>query len=470
MGVTEQLARFALETPAITFEGALIASAKLRFLDTIGITVAGSREDSTRIALDTVRHLGGNPHASVIAHSERTSAPLAGFVNGIAAHSQEYDDFTKGVTHVSVVLVPGTLAIGEELGVSGRELLEAFVVGFEVDARLARGMRPALFDRGWHPNGIVGAMGVAAASCRVLRLDNKRTRMALGIAASQAQALRKNVGSMGKAFHIGHGIRNGIFAAQLAANGFEVDPDIIEAGESSVGGHERFGMAEAFCGAGNYDLERMTAALGQEWELAKDTTIVCFHPGSTAPASTIDAVLELTAAHDLQAAAVERIVLECTPQALANACYREAPDPYRARYCLPWSVAVALIDRQAGLAQYTQERIDRGDVQPLMQRVEVLVPADLAHHRGQWGENGVNWGEMRLTVRLKDGRTFKHARSHARGWSEQPANWADVAQKFSECCEGILGKAQRDEVLAMLGELERLPNVRELTSALRLLR
>ncbi|MEJ0068729.1 MAG: hypothetical protein WDO24_08395 [Pseudomonadota bacterium] len=141
----------------------------------------------------------------------------------------------------------------------------------------------------------------------------------------------------------------------------------------------------------------MVDGLGTRWELTSGRTIVCFHPGSTAPAAALDAVLDLDAAHDVTPSQVAEIQLEVTPQAHAVACYPTAPDPYRARYCLPWSVAVALIDRKAGLAQYSQARIDRGDVQPLMDRVKVTVPPDFAHHKGAWGVNGVNWAEMRVT-------------------------------------------------------------------------
>jgi 2-methylcitrate dehydratase PrpD len=229
MGVTEQLARLAVETPSDALGGAVLESAKLRLLDTIGIAIAGSREASTRIALETVRHFGGAGHASVIGHPDRTSAPFAGYVNGTSAHSQEYDDFTKGVdSHVSVVLAPGALALAEDLGVSGRRLLDGFIVGFELASRIGRGLAPALLDRGWHPNGILGGIGVAAAGARMMGLDLAGTRMAIGIAASEASGLRKNVGSMGKAFHVGLGARNGAFAAFLAQRGYLVDPDIIE--------------------------------------------------------------------------------------------------------------------------------------------------------------------------------------------------------------------------------------------------
>ena len=467
MGVTERLARMVIETPGRTFDGPVIDSAKLRFLDTIGIALAGSREPATRIALETVRHMGGKPVASIPGHADQTSSPLAGFVTGVAAHSQEYDDYTKGVTHVSVVMVPGSLALAEDLDLSGRAMLEGFAVGFEFESRVGHGLRPALLDRGWHPNGILGALGVAAAGARMMGLDLHKTRMAIGIAASEGQGLRKNVGSMGKAFHVGHGVRNGVFAALLARGGYEVDPDIIEPSATEVGGHERFGLAECFTGPGNYSLERMVEELGERWEMARNTTNVCFHPGSTAPAATMDAVIDLAVEHDIDPADVQEVILESTPQMRAIACYDEAPNSYRARYCLPWGVAVSLIDRKAGLAQYAQERIDRGDVQRLMQRVRVELPEDLSHHQGQWGVDGVNWAEMRLTVRLKDGRELTTARSHARGSSQDPAGWDDIAEKFRECADGIVDPSQRDDAIAMIKELDALPRLRELMQVLR---
>ncbi len=467
MGVTETLARLAIETPGDAIPEEAVRSAKLRILDTIGIALAGSREKSTLVALETVRHMGGNPTASIIGHPDQTSAPLAGYVNATAAHSQEFDDYTKGVTHASVVMVPGSLALAEARGLSGRALLEGFIVGFEIESRIARGLRPVLLDRGWHPNGIVGGIGVAVAGARMWGFDVLRTRMAMAVAASEASGLRKNVGSMGKAFHVGHGVRNGIFAALLAERGYKMDPDIVEPSPTAVGGHERFGLAETFCGEDGYDLGRMTENLGVRWELAENTTIVCFHPGSTAPAAAIDAALDVVLEHNLRPGDIDRIELEVTPQAHAIACYTEAPDAYRARYCLPWGIAVAVIDRKAGVAQYTEERIARGDVQTLMPKVTVSVPPDFAHHKGQWGVDGVNWAETRIAFHLKDGRTLRHARSYARGWSEEPAGWDQIEAKYRECAEGVLTNAQCDKSLALISNLESVDDMTLLMGILR---
>ncbi len=464
MGITEKLARFAIETASDAIPPAAFEPAKLKYLDTIGVMVAGSRHPASAIALDLSRYLGGNARASIVGHADRTSTELAGYVNGTSAHALEYDDYTRMVTHLSVSMVPGTLALAEDLNLSGKRMLEASIIGFQVATHVAKGLRPWLFDKGWHPNGIFGAIGVAVAGARMMNLDVMQTRMAIGIAASEASGLRKNVGSMGKPFHVGHGIRCGIFAALLAARDYKVDPDIIEGVEDGVEGHERFGMADTFNGLGNYDLKKMEEGLGRDWHIAENQTVVRFHPGATGQASAVDGMIDLAREHDLKADAVERIELECTTQVMSIGSYAVAEDGHKARFCLTYGMAVALIDRAAGLAQYTDERVRRADVQALMQRVHVSVPDDFKHHRGQWGD-GVNWGEMRLAVVLKNGKRLQVSRSHARGWPEQPATWDDVMVKFKECCEGVLPAAQVTRSIDLIGRLETI-EVRDLIKVL----
>lgn len=467
MGVTEQLARFAVEVAGSSIPAAAIVSAKLRFLDTIAVMIAGSRHPSALISLEVARQMGGNPVASIVGHKDRTSAPLAGHLNAVSAHALEYDDYTKSVTHASVCMVPGSLAMAEQLDLSGERMLDAFIVGFEIESCVAKGLRPYLFDHGWHPNGILGAMGIAAAGARMMQFDPMKLRMAFGLAASQGSGVRKNVGSMCKAFHVGHGVHCGIVAVLLAAAGFKVDPDIIEGvDDGGVNGHERFGMADTFNGIGNYRLEKIVVGLGEHWELAENTTLVRMHPGSTAPGAAIDGMIALTIANDLRPEQVELIELECTPQCHTIAAYATANDSHKARFCLPYSMAISLIERRAGIAEYTDERVNREDVQALMRRVRVIEPEDLKKHRGQWGENGVNWGEMRLTVRLKDGRALKTRRSHARGWSEDPATWDDLKGKYEECAMGILSRSQVNESLAMIHDLDTLPKVKQLMAVL----
>ena len=467
MSVTEQLARFAIESGPSILTNEVAASARLKFLDTIAVMLPGARHASGTSALRVAQRMGGKPAATLFVDGEKTSAPLAGFVNGVAAHALEYDDNTRGVGHASVLLVPGCLAISEEAGASGRAMLEAFALGFEITSRIAKGLRPALIDNGWHPIGIVGGQGVTVAACRLLGLDVLQTRMAMGIMASSGGGVRKNVGTMGKAFHVGHGVRSGIFAALLAQEGFSVDPDIIEGADGGGGeGHQRFGLAYTFSGIGKYRLHLMVENLGGELEVARNTTMVRMHPGSTAPSSTVDGVIALAKEHSIDPSDVVELIAELTPQCVAIAPYPEPSDEHRAKFCLPYTLAVALIDRQVLLAQYEPRRIAAADVRALMPRIKIELPADLKHHRGQWGENGINWGESRITVKMKDGRVLTKAAPYSRGWPEDPVAWDDVKTKYAQCAAGILSNSQVAETVEMIAGLERLDNVAELIRAL----
>jgi 2-methylcitrate dehydratase PrpD len=464
--VTEQLARFGVESSSDFMTPALIQSAKAKILDTLATSLAGSKAPAAAIALETVRQAGGPPEASVIGWGEKTSLVNAGFVNGVAAHALEYDDITSGVGHVSGCILPGVLAVAEQANLSGRRLIEGFAMGFEVFARMAHGLRPYIIDRGWHPQAIIGGHGVAVAACRMLGLDPMTARMAMGIMASSVSGVRKNVGSMGKAFHVGNTVRAGLFALMLARNRFEVDPDIIEGAGELADGHERFGLADTFNGIGNHRLERMVAGLGGEFELARNTTMVRLHPGSSAPAAAIDGMIDLAAAHDLRAAQIERILLECTPQCLAIAPYPEPVDVYKAKFCLPYTMAVAFLDRKVGLEQYTSERVADPAVRAFMRRVEVAVPADLQRHKGQWGENGVNWGEARIALTLRDGKVLRQACSHAKGWTERPCSWQDLCEKFEDCAARVIDARRIREAIGMIEKLDELGSVRDLIRVL----
>jgi len=467
MSITEQLARFVIESGPSILTDEVATAAKLKFLDTIAVMLPGARHASGTSALRVAQRMGGKPAATLFVNGEETSSPLAGFVNGVAAHALEYDDNTRGVGHASVLLVPGCMAVAEEAGASGRAMLEAFALGFEITSRVAKGLRPALIDNGWHPIGIVGGQGVAVAACRLLGLDVRKTRMAMGIMASSGGGVRKNVGTMGKAFHVGHGVRSGIFAALLAQEDFSVDPDIIEGAEGGGGeGHQRFGLADTFSGIGKYRLHLMVEGLGGELEVARNTTMVRMHPGSTAPSSTVDGVIALAREHAIAPADVVELVAELTPQCVAIAPYAEPSDEHRAKFCLPYTLAVALIDREVLLRQYEPARIAAADVRAMMPKIKIVLPDDLKHHRGQWGENGVNWGESRITVKLKDGRVLTKAAPYSRGWPEDPVAWDDVATKYAQCAEGILSSAQIAETVDMIAQLERLDKVAELVRAL----
>ena len=466
MGITEDLANFAINTQSGFLTPQLVNATKSMFLDTLALMVAGSRNRPGMIALKTVSAWGGVPDTCVVGNNVRLPAPLAGFVNAVSAHSLEYDDNTLGVGHTSACMVPGCLALAERLNLSGEQLIESFVMGFEIASRIGRGLKPHLLDRGWHSVGIVGGQGVAVAAGRMLGLDGMATRMAMGLVASSVSGVRKNVGSMGKAFHAGNAVRAALFAANLAEQGYQVDPDIIEGSDESGEGHQRFGLADAFNGIGNYRLDEMVNRLGEGYALSRNITVVRMYPGSTYMSAAIEGMLDLTQSHNISPENVSSILLECTPRTLAIAPYLEPFDSYRAKFCIPYTLAIALIDRKITLAQYEKDRTEDAKVRALMKRVTVVVPDRLIQNRGSWGERVSNWAEASLTIRLNDGTTLTRECVHAKGWPEQPATWDDLCGKFEECSHNIIAPGQVREIIRKVNELDDLPTIRQLTTLL----
>jgi len=228
--VTQLVARFACDhdlsqAPTLVFERAIRA-----VLDTIGVAIAARLELSFTILARTIGHGSCTGDATVLATRTRTQPAQAAFLNGTAGHALDFDDVADEIKgHPSVVLVPALLAVAEANGSSGRELLEAYVVGFEVGCAIARGLPVERhYRQGWHATATIGVIAAACAAGRLLRLDEVRMRHALGIASSMASGSRQNFGTMTKPLHAGMAARDAVIAAQLAATGFTADPEQLE--------------------------------------------------------------------------------------------------------------------------------------------------------------------------------------------------------------------------------------------------
>jgi 2-methylcitrate dehydratase PrpD len=198
-------------------------------LDCLGVALAGVEDPLVRILLDEMTDAGGAPQASVIGQSARLPALSAALVNGAAAHALDYDDVHMAMPgHPSVAVLPGLLALAELKGSSGREVITAFVAGYETACRIGATLRPGHYNLGFHATSTVGTFGAAAACARLLGLDAETMAMALGIAGTQAAGLKSQFGTMCKPLHAGKAAQNGLLAARLAARGFSSRADIVE--------------------------------------------------------------------------------------------------------------------------------------------------------------------------------------------------------------------------------------------------
>ena len=202
-----------------------LSEARTAIIDTIGCTLAGIPEPCAQILLETPGVADAPGPALVFGTSHRTSALDATLINGTASHALDYDDVSGvlGGHHSAPVTAP-IFALGEQLKVSGRRALAAYVIGVETEVRLSRAVNFHHYDKGWHPTATLGTFGAAAAASHLLGLDVARTAKALALAASFSCGIKANFGTMTKPLHVGHVGRNGLFAALIAERGFEFEP------------------------------------------------------------------------------------------------------------------------------------------------------------------------------------------------------------------------------------------------------
>ena len=228
--VTGILAGFVAGHAARGWSDAVEHEAHRTFYNWLGCAIGAARHEAADAALAAVAMLEPAAQASVLGRSERIDMASAALVNGITSHTFDFDDtHLKTIIHPAGPVASAVLALAEQRGASGRNVIDALVLGIDVACRIGNAMYPDHYDRGWHITGSTGTLGAAAGCARLLGLDEHRTAMALGIAASQPVGLREQFGTMTKPFHPGAAARAGLMSALLATHGFTASPRALEA-------------------------------------------------------------------------------------------------------------------------------------------------------------------------------------------------------------------------------------------------
>jgi 2-methylcitrate dehydratase PrpD len=458
MGATAELSRFVAETDGRQIPPAAVALARTAFVDVAATSLAGAAEPVGRMVTRWVREGGGAPAASVIAGGFRTSTPQAALTNGVMAHALLYDDTTfVTVAHHTAVLAPALLALGERTRASGRAILEAYVVGYEVLTKLGRALNPSHYEKGWHATISLGTLAAAAACTRLLHLDAGGVEMALGIAASMAGGSRQQFGTMTMPFHAGHAARSGVVAAELARRGMTADRGILES---------RMGYCALFAGPGGADLEQLTKGLGRGWEIEEAGYTLKPYPCGAPLQRAIDAILGLRARHQIAPATVREIRVGVS-YLFRGVLIRSDPQTgLEGKPSLEFSAAVAMLDGRLGLDAFTDARVRDPEVRAMMARVTTYV--DPALDRGAPGVAGDPFGDRTtVTVVLEDGREVAETVCFARGSPENPMSRDELVTKYRDCARRSLDQARAERALGLLERLDALSTVRPLMDVLR---
>lgn len=446
MEITAGLAAFVAATDFEQLPASAIDQARRAFLDTIGVALAGSLEECARIAAQLAREEGGSAAATLIGQGFAAPARAAALVNGTAAHALDYDDVSTDMRgHPSPPLIPAVLAAGEETGASGGDLLTAYVVGFEIESRLGRGLGRSHYPHGWHATSTTGTLGAAAAAARLYGLDPARTCMALGIATSLASGSRQNFGTMTKPLHPGVAASGGILAAKLAASGFTADAKIVEA---------PLGYLNLFSPARDAQPQRVLEGLGEQWEILQPGISIKKYPCCFNTHRALDAVLTLRQGSAFGGDDVESIHVTVPRGAVAALIHPRPRTGLEGKFSMEYCLAAAVLDGRMALDTFRDEAVLRPAAQALLRRIELEQTEERAPSEDA--------GYADVEVRLRDGRRLRHRVDDPRGGPSAPLSLPELEVKYRDCAERVIGAEATERSLTVIEQLETLADAREL--------
>jgi len=422
------------------------AVAARAFLDTIGVTYAGATEPAARAVQRVVEADGAGPCA-IAGTSLRASAGNAALANGTAAHALDYDDMCfVSLAHPSAPLVAAAWAAAELAGASGRALLDAYIVGFEIEGRLGRAMNPRHYQRGWHCTSTLGTIGAAAAASRLLGLDGGSTGHAIAIAASEASGLKENFGTMVKPLHAGLAARNGVAAALLARAGMTASSAAIEGPQGFLAAMDSQLAA----------LNEVGADLGTRWEILDTGITVKLYPSCAGTHPTLDALLGLKRREHFGADDVEAIEVGVDPIVPTILIYDRPSTGLEGKFSMPFCAAAAIVRGCVGIDTFEAATLHDPAVAALQARVTMRIDPSL-------DATAPPLTQSRVSVRLRDGRTLTASANGARGYPEQPASAEELATKFLSCASRVLPEPRARQTLAALRAIEDTPDIRVVT-------
>jgi 2-methylcitrate dehydratase PrpD len=443
--VIERLAAYAGAESFEALPETVVRAAGRAILDTLAVTLAGSQEGTAIRVRNLIAHRGTSAEATIVGTDLRGTIEDAALANGTAAHALDYDDLNVSLSgHPSVPVLSAALAVAERERVSGQALLTAFVVGVEIEAKLGRALNPAHYEIGWHATSALGVFGAAAAAAKLLGLSVEGTARALAIAASMASGIKANFGTDCKPLHVGHAARCGIEAALLAAAGFTGNPRALE----HVDG---FGSTHGGGGKAAWDLA--TSGLGAPHELIDPGIGVKRFPCCASTHQALDATLDLIEMHRIKPDAVAAV--ECAVHYLAphQLIYDRAETGLQGKFSMPYCVAVALLDRSVGFAQFADERVSRPDVQALMPRVRMVI------HPEQTTRDCLPRRFSEVTMTMTDGRRLSRRVQRAKGQPHNPLTDDELRGKFWDCASRALPADRVELLLASVQALASAPDI-----------
>src|SRR5258706_16385591 len=427
-GTTDALTAFITKTTLASMPADVVAQGKRCLVDGFGVVLAGSTVKGSAIVRGYVRSLAAKKEATGIgAAGLMTSASHAALLNAASGHAMDYDDTqlsttpdrTFGLlTHPTVPALSAAPAVAERKHASGGAFLEAFLVGFEAECKMAEAIDPQHYNSGFHSTGTIGTFAAAAAAARLMNMPAAQVRHMLTIASSMSSGIRVNFGSMTKPLHSARAAENGIVAAELASRGFTGGDDGLDG---------QWGFFQVF--GGGVDLDRLIPVLGKPYTMVDPGSSFKPYPCGSLSHPTMDAMLKAVTDHDLKPEQVKAVRVRAGSNVLDPLRYKIATNELEAKFCLPFLMASLIVSRKAGVREFTDEFVASAPVQQMMPRVMNIFDPKI---------EAQGFDKIRSVVELDlvDGRTIVQAADERyRGGPDKPFTQTELHGKFADCAQ-----------------------------------
>ncbi|MBI2919329.1 MAG: MmgE/PrpD family protein [Chloroflexi bacterium] len=457
MGTTEKIAQFVAQTTFEDIPRQAVELAKRTALDTLAAALAGTAEPGSLAITRYVKNLGGPPQASIVSGGFRAAVADAALANGCIAHALDYDDCGMKMGHPSVMVLPALLSLGDQLGASGREVLTAYIVGLEVEGKVALHADFKLMERSLNNQSWYGTLGSAAACARLLRLDANQTRHALGLAANFACGVSASHGTMIAPMSAGNACRNGVVAALMARENITANPDIIET---------KSGFLYTLVGPGNYHTDHLADGLGNPFYIVSPGIGIKKYPSCYHTHRALDAMFQLMAEHDLGDKDIAEVDVGTSERALRVLAYSEPGTPYQAKFSMPHCIAAAMVDRKVSLGTFTPEKLSDARIVEARKKVHLSFPnVPIWPGLADVGPDTVFVGNP-VSVRTRDGRTFSARVDILRGDPEKPLSDTDLLAKYRDCGQHLLDPADIQRSSELVLALDQVEDIRQVMDIL----
>ncbi len=412
--VTRMLAEFVVNHPSKGWNAETDREAHRTFANWVGCAAGAARHETVDAAVAAVMELAPAPQASLFGRDEKVDIANAALINGISSHTYDFDDtHLKTIIHPAGPVASSAYALAEFKGLSGRDLIDALVIGIEVSCRVGNAIYPDHYDRGWHITGSTGMLGSAAACARLLKLNVDQTQMALGIAASQPVGLREQFGTMTKPFHPGAAAKAGLMSALFAKHGFTASTRALEAPR---------GLMQVF--SDKCDWKEITERLGETWEIALNAykPFACgivIHP-------SIDGCVQFKG-QGIAPEQVQSISVRVHPLVLELTGKKTPKTGLEGKFSVYHSCAVGLIYGQAGEHEYTDQVVNDPQVIALRDKVQAIVDESMPEDAAD------------LELVTVDGKRHQVKVAHAVGSLEKPMTESQLKAKFLGQAQATIG-------------------------------